>query len=301
MASQAAQAQVQGADASQSQAATAQEVQALAQAQTRARQARPQATRAFDDIVSDARNVRVWSMLAAEDIASRYRRTKLGPFWMTLSHGLMISGLALSFSVIMNRPVDEYFVYLAAGMTVWAFISSSLNDAPNVFLRGQPLMAAYEMPASIHIFRTVLTHMITFAHHMTIYVLALIFVKNVANWNTLWAIPGLLLVSAAATGWVTIFAFLGARFRDVTHALTSITTMLFMLTPIFWERKQLSTHSWIAEWNPLYYFIEVLRGPLLGRAPDPHQWLIASGLTAALLVVAGLCFVRARRDLTYWL
>jgi ABC-type polysaccharide/polyol phosphate export permease len=136
---------------------------------------------------------------------------------------------------------------------------------------------------------------------MSIYVLALIFVKNVANWNTLWAVPALVLVGAAAVGWVTIFSFLGARFRDVSHALGSATTMLFMLTPIFWERRDLHTHAWIAELNPLYYFIEVLRGPLLGRPPDPHQWTVALAMTFALLAVAGFCFVRARRDLTYWL
>ena len=40
--------------------------------------------------VSDLFPVDRWAMLAWSDIRLRYRRTKLGPFWMTLNMALMI-------------------------------------------------------------------------------------------------------------------------------------------------------------------------------------------------------------------
>jgi ABC-type polysaccharide/polyol phosphate export permease len=259
------------------------------------------AARSLADLATGARQYRVWSLLAWDDVIGRYRRTKLGPLWMTLSHAATIVGLALSFSIILNRPIDEYFVYLTAGMTVWVFIAATLNDAPNLFVRGHSLLTAYELPASIHIFRAILGHLLTFSHHMLIYGFALLFVKNVSNWNTLWAIPGLALISVAAAGWSTILGLLGARFRDIAPAVGSVTTMLFMVTPIFWERRNLQQHQWIAQYNPLYHFIELVREPLLGREIEWQHWVIAGGITVVLLIAATISFVLYRRRLTYWL
>lgn len=257
--------------------------------------------RALRDVAAGASNVHAWLLLAQDDVASRYRRTKLGPFWLTLSHAATIAGITLSFSIILRRPVDEYFVYLAAGMTVWVLLSGTLNDAPNTFIRGKTLLESYELPASLHVFRLVLTHLIIFAHNMIIYVVALAFIKNVANWNTLLVIPGLFVLASAATGYSAVLGFIGARFRDVAPAMTALTGMLFMFTPIFWEKPMLRDHEWIALVNPLYHLIEVVRAPLLGLAPTPLNWAVACGLAATSLALGAVSFIAARRSLTYWL
>jgi ABC-type polysaccharide/polyol phosphate export permease len=261
----------------------------------------PRSVGAIADMWRGACNVRAWSMLAWDDIRSRYRRTKLGPFWLTLSHAAMIGGVALAFSVIFNQKLDEYFVYLAAGMTIWAMIAATLIDAPGAFIRGQTLLLAYDLPASIHIFRSVLTQLIVFGHHLVIYIFALVFVKNMANWYTLLAIPGLVLVALAAIGYGAILSFLGARYRDLGPAIAALISLLYMFTPIFWQRELLREHAWVADLNPLLHLIEVVRAPMLGKAPSLLNYCVAGGIAATALILGGIVYARARRQLTYWL
>jgi lipopolysaccharide transport system permease protein len=256
---------------------------------------------ALVDIAMGASSVRVWWLLAMDDLATRYRRTKLGPFWITLSHAALIGGITLSFSIIFNRPMDEYFLYVAAGMTVWALIAASLTEAPYVFVRAEQYLLSFEMPASIQIFRQVLHQLIVFAHNSVIYLVALVVYKNPVNWNTLYVIPGLTLIAAAAIGYTAVLGFIGARFRDVQPAVAAVVTMLFMFTPVFWEKPFLRGHEWIAEFNPAYHMLEVVRAPLLGHAPTALNWAAASAIAAGSLALAVLSFVYARRRLSYWL
>lgn len=259
------------------------------------------ATLSLKEYVAGARDVHVWSLLAQDDIRGRYRRTMLGPFWLTLSHAIFVVGLGLSFSIILGQPLDQYFVYLAAGMTVWVLISTSLIDSPTIFMRGYNLLYSYDLPASVHIFRVVLSQFMMFAHHLLIYLAALVFVNNVANWNTLLAIPGLIVLGVAMTGWSTLLAVIGARFRDIGPGIAALTQMAFMLTPIFWERSHLRGFEWFALMNPLYHFVEVVRAPMLGRAPEPLTWFVTIGSALALLGLGLAVYAWKRRNLSYWL
>lgn len=247
------------------------------------------------------RDFHAWTLLAWDDVQGRYRRTALGPLWLTLSHGIFVLGLGISFSVILDQPLEDYFVYLAAGMTVWIFISTSLIEGPAIFMRGHSLLFSYDLPASIHIFRAVLGQLIMFAHHMLVYVAALILVKNTLTWESLLAIPGLMVLTSAAVGWSTLLAMLGARYRDLAPAVAAITQMMFMLTPIFWDRVHLQDAAWFALFNPAYHLVEVVRAPLLGRAPEPMTWAVSLAAAALLLAAAGALYALKRRNLSYWL
>jgi len=259
------------------------------------------ATLSLREFAAGARDVHVWSLLARDDIRGRYRRTMLGPLWLTLSHAIFVVGLGFSFSIILRQPLNEYFVYLAAGMTVWVLISTSLIEGPAIFIRGHNLLYSYDLPASVHIFRAVLSQFMMFAHHLLIYLAALVFVNNVTNANTLYVIPGLLILATAMTGWSTVLALIGARFRDVAPGIAALTQMAFMLTPIFWERTHLQGAEWFALINPLYHFVEVVRAPMLGRAPEPMTWVITIGLAIALCALGIAAYAWKRRNLSYWL
>lgn len=256
---------------------------------------------ALRDLSRGVRDIHAWSLLAWDDVRARYRRTLLGPLWITLSHGVFIAALAIAFSVIFRQQLETYLIYLASGLTIWLLIANSLIESPHIFARARGLLFSYDLPASIHVLRTVLSHIISFAHHMLIYVVALFFVPNVVNLNTLWAIPGFAVLVCSILGWSTILAILGARYRDLLPAIAAATQMMFLLTPIFWERAHLQNHDWFALVNPLYHLIEVVRKPLLGEAPEPLTWAVTIGVAICLNCVAIALYAWKRRHLSYWL
>ena len=50
---------------------------------------------ALRDIIEGARMFHVWSLLGWQDIRQRYRRSTLGPFWLTISMGILVGMLGV--------------------------------------------------------------------------------------------------------------------------------------------------------------------------------------------------------------
>ena len=73
--------------------------------------------------------VRVYSlvfMLGWHDVLQRYRRSTLGPFWLTISMGVMVASLGFVFGQVFKTPLKDYLPFLATGLILWNFLSLSL-------------------------------------------------------------------------------------------------------------------------------------------------------------------------------
>ena len=53
--------------------------------------------------------------LAWYDILGRYRRSVVGPFWLTISMGVTIASIGIVFGGIFETPMDEYLPFLTTG------------------------------------------------------------------------------------------------------------------------------------------------------------------------------------------
>ncbi len=96
----------------------------------------------------------------------------------------------------------------------------------------------------------------------------------------------------------------GARFRDIPPIIGSVMQIAFYLTPIMWNPVMLE-HRGLAkaliELNPFFSLLEIMRGPLMGQPLEPRTWFMALGYSAALILLAGLVFTRARPRIPYWI
>ena len=65
------------------------------------------------DLLSGIRAWRLWTMLGWNDIRQRYRRSVLGPFWITISMAVFITLLGVIYSHIFNIELRTYLPYLS--------------------------------------------------------------------------------------------------------------------------------------------------------------------------------------------
>ncbi len=65
--------------------------------------------------------VRVWSLLGWQEVRQRYRRSILGPFWLTLSTGAMVAAMGPLYGRLLNQDVASYFPYLAISLAFGSF------------------------------------------------------------------------------------------------------------------------------------------------------------------------------------
>ena len=84
---------------------------------------------AVEDFIDGLRRWELWFTLGWHDIRQRYRRSVIGPFWLTISMGVMVFGLAYIYAGLFGQPLDKYLPYVAVGMIVFGLITSIANDA----------------------------------------------------------------------------------------------------------------------------------------------------------------------------
>jgi ABC-type polysaccharide/polyol phosphate export permease len=107
--------------------------------------------------------------------------------------------------------------------------------------------------------------------------------------------------SAYTTSGSAIAARCSARFRDIPPIVTTITQMMFLLTPILWRPDQVPGRELVYQLNPFFYLVQVIREPLEGVSPSLFIWSVTVGLTVVGFLVSLLFFSRFRNRIVYWL
>src|SRR4249920_1897323 len=75
----------------------------------------------------------LWGRLGWNDILQRYRRSLLGPFWLTASMAIMVVSLGILYAELFNTPINDFLPFLCVGLLVWNLISSFLIEGGTIF------------------------------------------------------------------------------------------------------------------------------------------------------------------------
>ncbi len=243
----------------------------------------------------------IWSAMAWQDIRQRYRRSVLGPFWLTISMTFMILTLGFLYSSLFNLPIDNYLPYLTLGMLFWTFIATVVNEGCVCFIEGELMIRQVRMPFSTHVYRTIHRNLIILAHNVVVYVAVQIWFHLPLSAYSLLVIPGLAILLLNAVWVCILLGMICARFRDVIPIVASLVQIWFFVTPILWDPSSLGgRHLWLVGFNPVYAMVEIVRAPLLGQPLAASQYLLAIGMTIAGSAFAFAFFTRFRARIPFW-
>jgi ABC-2 type transport system permease protein len=253
------------------------------------------------------RQRQLWAHLGWQDIKQRYRRSVIGPLWITIGMGMTATALGLLYSQLFDQEIRTFLPYLTVGFIVWNFIRDCLTEGTEVFISNEGLMKQLPAPISVHVLRLVWRQTLFFAHNMIVYFVVLAIFQMPISWTVIYAIPafGLLMVNGV---WVALlFGIVATRFRDIPPVINSLTTLIFFMTPIVWnadilkeKAPQLGWRANLADINPLYHYIEIIRDPLIGSDQQLYHWLIVLGCTIVGWLLALVVMRNYRARVTYW-
>lgn len=260
----------------------------------------PQWRLALDDVVGGFKARRIWMLLARMDIRQRYRRSILGPFWITLSMVAFILGIGPLYSHLLGRRSEEFIPYLAMGVITWSLILGMVVEGAGAFAAAENLVRSVKLPYTVHILRAQQRVLTIFAHNLVAFLPFAIYLGIHPQWTWLAAIPGVGLIVLAAVPTALMLGILSVRFRDLQQMITSIMQLAFFMTPIFWEVELLKERTYIADYNPFHILLETVRRPIVEGIPPPIIYLKAGILIAILYAVAVPFFIRYRRRLAFW-
>ncbi len=283
-------------------------------------------SRAFDDLREGFGMRQLWAHLGWQDIKQRYRRSVIGPLWITISMGVTAVGLGVLYSVLFGQPIRTFLPYVVVGFIVWNFINGCLVEGMDTFIVNEGMIKQMPAPLSVYVLRTVWRQILLLAHNLIIYVIVLaVFFTSLdkpyrigtdltstlhpgVSWNILLLIPAFVLICVNGTWVALLFGIISTRFRDIPQVVNSVIQLVFYLTPIIWspdtflngKNHSMDWAQFVFQLNPLYHFVQVMRGPMIGEQVSPVSWLVVGGITIVGWAVALVAMRNYRARVSYW-
>jgi ABC-2 type transport system permease protein len=261
--------------------------------------------KAWWDLAAGLARYELWLHLGWQDIKQRYRRSVLGPFWITIATGATAVAMGLLYSKLFKLPLAEHLPYITLGLIIWNLINAAILEGAEVFVANEGLIKQLPAPISVHIYRLVWRQMVLFGHNILIYVIIAIIYPKPWTWPDLAVVPALGLIVVNCVWVSVVFGIVGTRYRDIGPLLFSVVQLLFFMTPIIWNESTLrqqgmESYARIIELNPLLHYLDIVRAPLLGADQELHHWVVVLVLTVIGWIMATFAMRQYRARVAYW-
>jgi lipopolysaccharide transport system permease protein len=241
-----------------------------------------------------------WRALAAGDIRSKYRRTMLGPWWITATNAFTALIMGLVAGRFLGADMKTYLPNFMISMTIWNFISSSLSESCFTMINAGGMIKAVNMPILIHVMRMVHRNLIIFLHNSAIIpIIWLVYPWHIGI-QSLLAPLGLLIVYVAVVSGSMVVSMICVRYRDVPPVMSSVLQLLFFVSPIIWVPENIKGGELFVALNPVAYLLAVTRDPIMGSSPHLMSWIGAIVFVAVATAAMGYIYTRYRSRVVYW-
>ncbi len=257
----------------------------------------------WKDIKRATVNITLPLYLAKADIRQRYRRSTLGPFWITISTGVMVACIGVIFGSLFKSPMSEFLPFLTVGLIIWGYISSTVTEATTVFVSAEPIIKQLPLALTTHVYRMIARNIYIFFHNIMIFPVVLLCVKRSINFEIFWFIPGFTLLTLNLIWLSLLLGIVCSRFRDLTQIVASVLQIFFYVTPIIWMPSLLPkrTSVMILDPNPMYHLLQIVREPLMGNSPTALNWAVSTLICLVGWLMVIQLFNKFRSRIAYWL
>jgi lipopolysaccharide transport system permease protein len=255
--------------------------------------------------VTDVRNgLRLWRLawsLGWLDIRLRYRGSMLGPFWLTISTGVMVASLGFLYSALFHMSLHEYLPFLALSQVLWGFLATLVSEACSAFTESEVVIRSVRMPFFLFSLRILVRNVLVLGHNICVIVVVYLAMQLWPGTDALMAIPALPLWIIDALALSLLLGGICARFRDIIPIVASVMQIAFFMSPVIWKPSQLGDGAVWLPLNPFYDLLEIVRAPLLGETAPLLVWVAAIFYSAILCGLTWWFFLRARGRIAFWI
>lgn len=248
-------------------------------------------------------NIQLALMLGWQDVRQSYRRSPIGPFWVTITTAVLITTLGFVFGLLFKIPVKDYLPYLTLGILLWNFINSVISEASSLFIGAADLVRQIKLPIYVYVLRLIWRSFVIFLHNIVLIPIVFLIFQVPMTWMMLFSVLGMLLVLINLSWMVVVLGIVATRYRDFSQLTTSFLTVFFYLTPVIWKKEGIDEKvvDILVKYNPFSILLSVIRDPLIGEMPYLRTWISALLLGIVGWLVAWGLSKRFSSRVVYWL
>jgi ABC-type polysaccharide/polyol phosphate export permease len=241
------------------------------------------------------------SQFIVSSIKTRYKRSALGVVWTLLNPLIMMIVLTIVFSSFFRFAIENYAIYVLAGLIVWNFHSSTTSAAmQNMLLSGNLLNRIY-VPKSVFAVSAVGAGLVNLGLSLIpLFLISLILGVKIGP--QILVMPfAVILLALFALGFSLILQTAAVYFADVLPVYEVILSIWFYATPIIYPRDMIPYQvALLFQLNPLYHLVRVFRAPLFeGIIPGVDIWAAAIISTLVVFLVGAFVFTAKSHEYAY--
>jgi ABC-type polysaccharide/polyol phosphate export permease len=226
--------------------------------------------------------------LVRKDLKSRYSQASIGYGWIFLEPLMLSAVYYVLFSMIANRPEENYSLYVIIGVIVWGHFGKTLQATIGCLTSGGNMIKQIYFPREILAFSPVITQLWISTLSLTAVIPVMIWLKVMPS-STVWMVPfSLILATMLAMGIGLIFAPLNAISKDITHLFRFIIRAGFFLSPVMWTYEMMIVRApgnWVdmIMLNPMVIPLTFARHGLDGAPLDIEVWYVTYSIGFAVV------------------
>ncbi len=192
-------------------------------------------------------------VLTQKEIKIRYKSSFLGYLW-SIGHPLALAFVFfLAFKVVMKVEIENYSLFLIAGLFPWQWFANSANSSPSVFLQNASIIKKVNFPRNIIPLTTILQEMFHFLLSIPVIILFLYLYRQSPSFSWLYGLPLLMSIQFLFTfGVALLISSANLFFRDLERLTSIFITLLFYFTPIIYPETMVpQEYKTLINLNPL--------------------------------------------------
>jgi lipopolysaccharide transport system permease protein len=242
-------------------------------------------------------------MLGWQDIRQAYRRSAVGPFWLTIGMAIQVVSMGIVFGLIFKTELSDYLPFLATSLIFWGLISSTINDGCMAFVSSEAMIKQLNLHHFQYIVRTVWRNLISAGHNLIILPILLLAFWRWPGWALMSLAPGFFLLVLNISWVVWLLGIISSRFRDMPPIVSSVMTVAFYVTPVMWYPKLIENNDLahlLLGLNPFYHWLQIVRLPIMGQWPTMENWSLALLSAGIGWTVTLVTFRKFRNMIAFW-
>jgi lipopolysaccharide transport system permease protein len=234
------------------------------------------------------------SVLLRKELKVRYKSSTLGYLWsiaQPLSFSLVF---VFAFKIVMRvQSVENYPLFLLAGLFPWQWFANSVNSSTMTFLSNASIIKKINFPRYTLVIASVCQDAVHFLLTIPILVGYLLYSGNSPSLTWVYGIPFLFAIQFLLVCGLALFvSSFNLFFRDLERVVSIVVSLAFYLTPVVYPANQIPApiRSWI-HFNPLADIISCWRELLLSNTLS-FQGVLVSMVHAGLFLGLGVITYR---------
>ena len=245
---------------------------------------------------------RTYWFTATSKTKARYARTSIGSFWLGISTLLTVVCLGSVYGTIFKvSNFSDYFIYLGFGLVIWTPISEAINQAPLIFSNNSNSLKNSRIKPIFFVCQEWAFQVQSFVQAFLMVLLVFLILSPNLFWNLSFSILHFLNLFLFLFWLQLLTSLLGTKFTDLFQLLPVLTNLLFLLSPILYQKENLGSYSIIADLNPIYQILRLLRSSLINGTLNLELGLMALVANLIFIIFSLLVYVKMEKKLIFYL